>query len=305
MKMKKSPFYSEAELMLKCIPAIDKEKVFALKGGTAINLFVRDMPRLSVDIDLTYVPIEDRETSLKKMNEALERISIEIEKTVHGSKVQKTKHEKQIVKLVVATTKTSIKIEPNAVIRGTTVSCKSLDLVKSAEDLFDMSVSIAVVPMADLYGGKICAALDRQHPRDLFDVKTLLENEGLTDKIRKGFLVYLASHDRPMHEVIAPNKKDLKEIFEKEFKDMAKTEVTLNELYAARDHLIKQIHKDLTGDEKEFLISLKSAEPGWGLLGVAGVEKLPAVQWKLQNIKKMSTTKRAEQLNKLKKALNI
>jgi hypothetical protein len=92
------------------------------------------------------------------MNEALERISIEIEKTVHGSKVQKTKHEKQIVKLVVATTKTSIKIEPNAVIRGTTVSCKSLDLVKSAEDLFDMSVSIAVVPMADLYGGKICAA---------------------------------------------------------------------------------------------------------------------------------------------------
>ncbi|MDZ4676375.1 MAG: nucleotidyl transferase AbiEii/AbiGii toxin family protein [Oligoflexia bacterium] len=303
--MKQNQFYPQVELMLKCIPIIDKERVFALKGGTAINLFVRDMPRLSVDIDLTYVPIENREMSLQKMNEALERISAEIEKRVPGSKVRKTKHGHQIIKLVVATTKTSIKIEPNAVIRGLTGASKSMDLVKTAEDLFEMSVSISVVPMADLYGGKICAALDRQHPRDLFDIKILLENEGLTDKIRKGFLVYLASHDRPMHEVIAPTKKNIKDIFDKEFKDMTEIPTTLDDLYQVRNALIKQIHKDMTADEKEFLISLKSAEPNWGLLGIKGVEKLPAIQWKLQNIKKMAVAKRNEQLTKLKKALEI
>jgi predicted nucleotidyltransferase component of viral defense system len=55
--MKDSPYYKQVELMLKIIPLVAAERCFALKGGTAINLFVRDMPRFSVDIDLTYLAI--------------------------------------------------------------------------------------------------------------------------------------------------------------------------------------------------------------------------------------------------------
>jgi predicted nucleotidyltransferase component of viral defense system len=59
-------FKTQADLLLRVIPHIEKEKLFALKGGTAINLFVRDMPRLSVDIDLTYLPFDDRKTAVSR-----------------------------------------------------------------------------------------------------------------------------------------------------------------------------------------------------------------------------------------------
>ena len=65
--MKSSPFFKQVELLLRTLPYIAAEKCFALKGGTAINLFVRDMPRLSVDVDLTYLPVEPREESLGKI----------------------------------------------------------------------------------------------------------------------------------------------------------------------------------------------------------------------------------------------
>lgn len=303
--MKKSPFYAQAALMLKCIPAIAEESCFAMKGGTAINMFIQSMPRLSVDIDLTYVPIEDRDTSLAKLTESLERISKKIEKSIPQSKVNKTKRDGRIIKLVVSTPDAKIKIEPNEVLRGTTAPPISMDLVKAAEDLFEMSVSMPIVPMADLYGGKICAALDRQHPRDLFDVKMLLDSDGLNEEVRKGFLVFLAAHDRPMHELLNPNLKSLSDIYNKEFKDMTEEIVSLDELYKARDHLIKKIRKSLIDDEKEFLISLKSAKPKWDLLGLPNIENLPGIQWKLMNIKKMSAEKRSEQIKKLEKVLNF
>ncbi|MFN8847556.1 MAG: nucleotidyl transferase AbiEii/AbiGii toxin family protein [Bdellovibrionales bacterium] len=303
--MKKSPFYAQAALMLKCVPAIAEESCFAMKGGTAINMFIQSMPRLSVDIDLTYVPIEDRDTSLAKLTEALERISKKIEQSIPKSKVNKTKRDGRLIKLVVSTSEAKIKIEPNEVLRGTTAPPIMMDLVKAAEDLFEMSVRMPIVPMADLYGGKICAALDRQHPRDLFDVKMLLDNDGFNDEVRKGFLVFLASHDRPMQELLNPNLKSISEIYNKEFKDMTEEIVSLEELYKARENLIQKIKKSLIDDEKDFLLSLKSTKPKWDLLGLPNIEKLPGIQWKLMNIKKMSTEKRNEQIKKLEKVLNF
>ena len=303
--MKKSPFYKQAELMLKCIPAIDQQKVFALKGGTAINMFVRPMPRLSVDIDLTYVPIEDRKTTFEKMNIALENIATKIEKTVLGTKVQKTRKDGRIIKLVVVSSDGNIKIEPNEVLRGTITKPRQMDLVEAAEKFFEFSVSTSVVPFADLYGGKICAALDRQHPRDLFDIKILLDNEGLTEEIRKSFLVFLSSHDRPMYELIKPTLKDISGIYEKEFQLMVAEPISLKKLYDAREELIKVISSSITSDEKKFLMSLKQGTPEWSLLGVPNVEKLPCIQWKLLNIKKMAPKKREEQLKKLEAQLNI
>jgi hypothetical protein len=77
--MKDSPFYAQVELLLRVLPLVGKEKEFALKGGTAINLFIRNMPRLSVDIDLTFLPVVDRDTTFRQIGEGLTRIKQRIE----------------------------------------------------------------------------------------------------------------------------------------------------------------------------------------------------------------------------------
>jgi len=186
--MKNSPYFEQVVLMLRVIPHVTAESCFALKGGTAINLFVRDMPRLSVDIDLTYLAIGDaRDAALRNMSIALNRIAGAIKKSIPGTRVQETraKNGDRITRITVAVGSTRIKIEPNEVIRGSVYPAGDRDLTRRAEELFELSVTAQTLSLADLYAGKLCAALDRQHPRDLFDVKLLLDNEGMTDEIRK------------------------------------------------------------------------------------------------------------------------
>jgi len=306
--MKASRFYPQARLMIRCIPAVAQETCFALKGGTAINLFVRDMPRLSVDIDLTYLPLESRDVALPNISSALQRISEQIKKTISGSKVQETRAkgaDTRITKLVASLDGQTVTIEPNEVLRGTVYAPEQRALVTKAETTFELAARMAVVNLSDLYGGKLCAALDRQHPRDIFDVKLLLENEGITENIRKAFVVYLASHDRPIHELIEPTRKDISKLYESDFVDMTEHKVSLEELLKVREQYIAQLKTGLSKEEKQFLISLKQGKPDWALLGVPNVEKLPAVQWKLLNIGKMGTKKRDEYLGKLKEKLGI
>lgn len=207
--MKNSKYFKQAELLIQVLPYIAMEKVFALKGGTAINLFIRDIPRLSIDIDLTYLPIEDRETTLKNISVALLQIAHRVEKKLFGSKITKlrlsgTNH---ISKLIIERMEAKIIVEPNSTLRGSVFPSELKALSPKAEKLFEQSVSTLVMSTADIYGGKICAALDRQHPRDLFDVKVLFENEGVTEEIRKAFLVYLVSNNRPINELLNRYKK--------------------------------------------------------------------------------------------------
>jgi predicted nucleotidyltransferase component of viral defense system len=306
--VKESPYFNQAELMLKTIPHVAAETCFALKGGTAINLFVRDMPRLSVDIDLAYLPVEEpRETALKKISEALRRIAVALKRAIPGVKIQENQGQepKRITKLIVAASQTRIKIEPNEVIRGSVFPSEERELTQRAENMFERSVTARLLSVPDLYGGKICAALDRQHPRDLFDVKMLLEQEGITDEIRKAFVVYLASHDRPISELLDPTRKDIQQIHESEFAGMTIDEVSYDyeDLVKAREKLIETLKEEMTDKEKAFLISLKEGQPKWSLMDIEGIEKLPAVQWKLKNIQRMTQKKRTEALGKLKKVL--
>jgi predicted nucleotidyltransferase component of viral defense system len=294
-------------LMLRVIPHVAAENCFALKGGTAINLFVRNMPRLSVDIDLAYLPGEEpREAALQAINDALIRVAAAIKKAIPGAKVQETRAREpdRVCKLVVATGRTRIKVEPNEVLRGAVFPAQERELTPRAEELFELAVSVHTLSLPDLYGGKICAALDRQHPRDLFDIKILLETEGITDEIRKAFVVYLASHDRPMSELLDPVRKDIRRIYENEFTGMAVVEVAYEELIGARETLIETIKRQLTDAEKTFLLALKAGDPQWGLLGIEGIDKLPAVQWKLRNLRRMEMRKHDEALAKLKAVLN-
>lgn len=210
----------QARLMLRVLQHVSREPCFALKGGTAINFFVRDMPRLSVDVDLTYLPLKPRPDSLKEIGEALARIKDGILRTMHGSTVEEKKTEGTLFKLLVASSGERIKIEPNLILRGSVYGSEKRRLSPKAEKEFQTTLETNVLSLPDLYGGKLCAALDRQHPRDLYDVKLLLANEGLTPEIRKAFVVYWVSHSRPMHETINPTRLDMKKTFEDQFEGM-------------------------------------------------------------------------------------
>ena len=288
---------------MQVLPFVAKQACFALKGGTAINLFVREFPRLSVDIDLVYLPVGGREEALQESCEALDSIGADLKaafKDVALTEVYKSKRDS--LRLIVARNGVQIKVELSPVLRGTVYEPQLMEVRAAVEDEFGY-VEMPVVALADLYAGKMCAALDRQHPRDLFDIKWLLENEGLTEEIRKAFLVYLSSHNRPMAELLRPQYKEISAIYAGEFANMAETDVSLEELLAVRERLVELIHQGLTESEKGFLRSFKNREPDWVLLGLEGVSELPAIKWKQINLAKMPEHKHKLALEKLEKVL--
>lgn len=299
-------YRKQVSLLLKVVPLVAKETVFALKGGTAINLFLRNMPRLSVDIDLTYLPVKDRASSLKEIDAAMHRIAKEVERGVHGAKVSASapKGEKAITKLIVRADGAQIKIEVTPVLRG----CVYEPTVRSVSERVEAEFGFAEMPVvsfADLYAGKMVATLDRQHPRDLYDVRDLLRHEGIDDKLRKAFVVYLISHDRPMAEVLAPDRLDISAEYKRGFEGMVHDPVALDELLKAREDIIAEIVGKMPERHKRLLVSVKRGEPDWALLDLPAAKDLPAVRWKLENLAKLSPEKRAELLKKLKAALRI
>lgn len=299
-------YLRQANLLLRVLPHVMTEEVFALKGGTAINFFVRPIPRISVDIDLVYLPVKNRQSSIEEIGSALRRVRDRIQRLVPGSRVLEKKLA-DTATLFVITDEARIKIEPNLVIRGTVFPCLEKELQAAAAKRigFDGYVKARITSFADLYGGKICAALDRQHPRDLFDIKLLLENEGLTNDVRQAFVVYLAGHNRPMHELLRPKLKASQEIFEAEFAGMTAILVTWKELEATQESLVSHIDEELSENERRFLLSIKQGEPEWDLINIPGIEQFPAIQWKLLNIRKMERTKHAQQVALLKAALKL
>ena len=305
--MKDTIYYKQAELVLRILPYVSAEKVFALKGGTAINFFVRDLPRISVDIDLTYVLINNRDTALEDISRSIENISTKIKRIFPDCIVsfKKIRQPEAIRTLIVNLNGVTIKIEPNLVIRGTIYEPEVMQLSQRAQDLFEMSVNSKTLSFAELYGGKICAALDRQHPRDLFDVHLLFENEGIDEQTRKAFLVYLISHPRPIVEVLNPTLLDIGKIFENQFEGMTSIDIDLMDLVETRKTLVTFLKASLTEEEKQFLLSVKMGKPEWDQLNLKNVGNFPAVKWKLLNIRKMEKLKHKKAIEKLRNYLEI
>ncbi|TVQ82251.1 MAG: nucleotidyl transferase AbiEii/AbiGii toxin family protein [Micavibrio sp.] len=300
--MKHQNYKNQIRLLLDILPYVAQEDCFALHGGTAINLFVRDMPRLSVDIDLTYLPIEDRAITLRNISSALVRIKERLAKAFPGILVQ---HNEEKAKLFITHQKTDIKLEVNLVGRGTIDTPNRMMLCDKAQAIYDVSAVIQVVPLGQLYGGKICAALDRQHPRDLFDVKLLLENEGFTREVREGFILCLLCSDRPINEVLVPNFQDQQQAMQNQFAGMTDIPFSYDDFEQTRERLVQTIREKLTAKDREFLLSVKSCEPDWGIYDF---ERFPAVQWKLQNLRKLKANnpeKHKEQYDALKEKLDI
>lgn len=300
-----SIYYKQVQLLMQVLPFVAKQECFALKGGTAINLFVREFPRLSVDIDVVYLPMKGRDEALQEICTALDAISADLKtafKDVELTEAYKSKLD--ALRLIVGRNGVQIKVELSPVLRGTVYEPQLMEVCAAVEDEFGYA-EVLVVALADLYAGKICAALDRQHPRDLFDVKWLLENEGLTDEIRKALIIYLSSHNRPIAELLRPQFKDISAIYAGEFANMSETDVPLKELVAVRERLVALIHQGLTNSEKVFLLSFKNREPDWELLNLDDVSELPAIKWKQINLAKMPDEKHKLALDKLKEVLSV
>ncbi|MHA7943660.1 nucleotidyl transferase AbiEii/AbiGii toxin family protein [Formosa sp. 3Alg 14/1] len=276
-----SNYKQQVFLLLQVLPEVAKEPIFALHGGTAINLFVRDMPRLSVDIDLTYLPIEDRKTSFKNIIDGLDGIKTKLEKILPEATITL---KEETLKLQITTGNAQIKLEVNQINRGVMDDPVRLPLCEKSQEEFDVFCAIPVVPLGQLYGGKICAALDRQHPRDLFDIKYLMENEGFSEEIKKGFILFLLSSNRPLHEMLHPNFIDQRETLVNQFEGMSPEPFNYADFEKSREVLVDIIHQNLTDKDKAFLLSFGEGTPNWDIYDF---ERFPAVKWKLQNLIKL------------------
>jgi len=298
-------YLDTARLLTQVAPLVFQDGVFALKGGTAINLFVRDMPRLSVDLDLVFPDYTlSREEALARISEAIrnsaERLTARgiLTHTIASGDAGETK-------LLVRRGNVELKVEVNFVMRGTVHPVRNASLSPKAREVLLADLELPVVSLEDLYGGKLVAALDRQHPRDLFDCMQLFAHEGITPAIRRAFVVYLACHNRPVHEVLFPAVRDISREYERTFKGMTAEPVELSELLATRERLITELEYGLDADERKFLISFVRNQPNWGLLGIPHLAELPGIRWKLHNLSQLAKLspkkfeKQAEALERL------
>lgn len=291
-------YIKQIALLVKCLPIIATEECFAIKGGTAINLFFMNLPRLSVDIDLVYLPIESRDTTYQNINQALERISQKLQKI--GLKV--TSNRKNEQKLICSDGVSDIKIEPNYTLRGYVFEPQLMELCPKAQDLFGYAEA-RIISEAELWGGKICAALDRQHPRDLFDIYNLLNTVGINSEIKNGFISLLLAGNRPLHEMLKPNFQMDEDIFDKEFAGMTDESFTFDEAKRTFLKLVENIHTILTDEDKRFLLDFVQLKANLQAADISNLDKLPGIKWKLKNLENLQNQnpeKFQEQYDKLK-----
>jgi len=281
-------YLDTARLLTQVAPLVFADDMFALKGGTAINLFVRDIPRLSVDLDLVFTDHRMvREEALARINEAVKAAAGRLKKRGFETHVAAVEDAGE-TKLFVRRGKLQVKAEVNFVMRGTVLPVRRASLSAKAREVLQADLELPLVSLEDLYGGKLVAALDRQHPRDLFDVRELFAHEGITPQIRRSFVIYLASHDRPIHEVLAPALRDISADYEGTFKGMTSEDVELEALLDTRERMIGELQEGLDADERAFLVSLARSRPEWERLGVEHAAELPGVRWKLANLERLA-----------------
>lgn len=274
-------YTGQVQLLLRILPIVMNEECFAIHGGTAINLFVDNLLRLSVDIDLTYIPLENRDSSMTHIKEALKRIADKLRKQLRINVTPLLDR----CKLMCKWHNWEVKIEVNTTKRGIIGGEPLiLPLCQNAQDLFGMEVEARIVPFTLLYGGKIAAALSRQHPRDLFDIKYMTMP---IEQARLGFIFCLLGSDRPIHESFQPSMIDQREAMENQFAGMSDVPFTYDDFEATRTRLIADVKAMLTDEDKHFLISFEQGKPYWASVEYGYFAEYPSVKWKLLNLAKL------------------
>lgn len=277
--------YADAvRLLLAVAPDVFSNEIFAMKGGTAINLFVRDMPRLSVDIDVVYLPWQTpRDEALQAINQELLAISTRVAPLGVQTRLVRAK-DLGDTKLIVENDSSQVKIEVNVVFRGSVLGIERRALSTRTSELFGVEFELPILALDELYASKLVAALDRQHPRDLFDVWQLYASGGITDGMIECFVIYLAGHNRPPHEVLFGNDKDIADEYERAFIGMTEVACSLDTLLETRAKLRHELPQRLSTAHRQFLMGLVRAEPDWSLVQCQHAAQLPALRWKLNNL---------------------
>ena len=297
----KDRYRKQVALLIRIMPSVYKIKEFAVHGGTAINLFHRNLLRYSVDIDVTYIPIENRQQSLASINQKLLEVKKNIEKTIPGVVV---KHKPDVWKLLCTLGDATVKIEVNATKRGIIGDVVELPLCEKARNEFSMGCKARTVSFSQLYGGKITAALSRQHPRDLFDCK-YMELQSFDD-VKNGFMLCLLGSDKPIIESLQPHDIDQTEALENQFQGMTETPFGYEDYLESRTALLSLVNGGLTITDKEFLLSFEQGDPDWQKCCAGDLSQYPSVQWKLLNIGKLKESnpvKFEQGVNKLRRYL--
>jgi len=204
----------QTALLIDLILIIATHKELALKGGTAINLFYKDMPRLSVDLDLVFLPITPRDEALRTIDHILQEICDTITNRYPLLHLRTSPPFPELARQIICLHQDiQAKIEVNIIIRGTLHPIKELPLSQGVLQMFGKTTQMQVVDAIDLYGSKICATLDRKHPRDLFDMQMFFTDTAITREYIESFLFYLISHNRPMAEVLNPSLLDIRQLY--------------------------------------------------------------------------------------------
>jgi hypothetical protein len=296
-------YRKKVELLLRILPFVTDEECFAVHGGTAINLFIKNLNRLSVDIDLTYIPLEDRATSLNHINEALMRIA---DKTRRSFSDIRIIPRLDICKIICERQGCQVKIEVNQTKRGLACGDARLyPLCEKAQSLFGMEVEARIVSLSQLYGGKISAALSRQHPRDLFDVKHM---DIPLSEVKEGIIFCLLGSDRPIHESFSPNFIDQRETMENQFVGMSDIPFSYEEFELTRDILIKGVNDIMTEEDKRFLVGFEELTVNREDSPYSNFFDFPSVKWKIHNLQQLKTSnprKLRAEANKLRRIFGL
>jgi predicted nucleotidyltransferase component of viral defense system len=299
----KDKYRKQVALLIRIMPSIYKITDFAVHGGTAINLFHRNLPRYSVDIDLTYIPIQNRDLSIASINNYLLDIKKNLEKTIPGIIVI---HKPNVLKLLCSLADAMVKIEVNGIKRGIIGDPEELRLCEKARSEFSMDCIARTVSYSQLYGGKITAALSRQHPRDLFDCKYMVLNS--FEDVKDGFMLCLLGSDKPFIESLNPHDIDQSDALANQFQGMTETTFSYEDYISTKRNLITLIKNNLTLQDKEFLLSVEMGTPDWGKCYAGDLSKYPSVQWKLLNIAKLKNnnpTKFKQGIDKLREFFSL
>ncbi|WP_172118167.1 nucleotidyl transferase AbiEii/AbiGii toxin family protein [Halomonas hibernica] len=298
--------YSDrVQLLVDILPVLAKETRFALKGGTAINLFEHDLPRLSVDIDLTWLPVQNFETGVADIAAALEQLAETLRARPLQLQVQTSggANTGGITRLICSRGRARVQIETTPVMRGTVHPVRTMVVQPAVEQAFGFATT-QVLDFADLYAGKLAAALSRQHPRDLFDIGLLLEDERPDATLWRTFLVYLTCSPKPAWELLAPREPvDFETLFDAHFKGMTAKPVTAAQLLESRAQLLLWISKKLDKPSCDFLWSVENEQPDFELIHLEGASALPGVGRKLQNLTRRSKAKRQADSHELEQTL--
>lgn len=242
--------------------------------------------------------VQQIEAALGRLAESLRGAPLRLQ--VQTSAAEGTR---AVTRLIASRGRARVQIETTPVMRGTVHPVRQMHVSSRVEEVFGFA-SAQVLDFADLYAGKMAAALSRQHPRDLFDLGAMLADERADERLWRTFLVYLTCSPRPAWEILEPGEpQGFEETFSAHFDGMTAGPTSIGELLENRARLLSRIAGWLDAPSRAFLESAERESPDFRLIGLPHAAELPGVRRKLQNLASRSKRKREEDLRQLLETL--